>query len=107
MIFISDSMRAAGMPDGDYNLGGLGVHVSGPCARLADGTIAGSVSNLMQCVRAAVSMGIPLETAVACATANPARSIGIQRQVGSLDIGKYADCVLLDRDTLEIRRVLS
>lgn len=41
------------------------------------------------------------------AAGNPARSIGIQRQVGSLDIGKYADCVLLDRDTLEIRRVLS
>lgn len=107
VVFISDSMRAAGMPDGDYDLGGLGVHVSGPCARLADGTIAGSVSNLMQCVRVAVSMGIPLETAVACATVNPARSIGIQRQVGSLDIEKYADCVLLDRDTLEIRRVLS
>lgn len=107
VVFISDSMRAAGMPDGVYDLGGLAVHVSGACARLADGTIAGSVSNLMQCVRQAVSMGIPLETAVTCATINPARSIGIDRQVGSLDIGKYADCVLLDRDTLEIRQVIS
>lgn len=107
VVFISDSMRAAGMPDGVYDLGGLDVHVSGACARLADGTIAGSVSNLMQCVRQAVSMGISLETAVTCATINPARSIGIDRQVGSLDIGKYADCVLLDRNTLEIRQVLS
>lgn len=107
IVFISDSMRATGMPDGVYDLGGLAVHVSGTCARLADGTIAGSVSNLMQCVRQAVSMGIPLETAVTCATINPARSIGIDRQVGSLDIGKYADCVLLDRNTLEIRQVIS
>lgn len=107
VVFISDSMRAAGMPDGVYDLGGLAVHVSGACARLADGTIAGSISNLMQCVRQAVAMGIPLETAVTCATINPARSIGIDRQVGSLDIGKYADCVLLDRDTLEIRQVIN
>lgn len=107
VVFISDSMRAAGMPDGIYDLGGLDVSVSGAYARLADGTIAGSVSNLMQCVRQAVSMGIPLETAVTCATINPARSIGIDRQVGSLEIGKYADCVLLDKNTLEIRQVLS
>ncbi len=106
VIFISDSMRAAGMPDGNYDLGGLNVHVSGPRAKLADGTIAGSVSNLMQCVRQAVSTGISLETAVTCATINPARSIGIHNQVGSLDIGKYADCVLLDQNTLEIRQVL-
>lgn len=107
VVFISDSMRAAGMPDGVYDLGGLSVHVSDACARLADGTIAGSISNLMQCVRQAVSMGIPLETAITCSTINPARSIGIDRQVGSLDVGKYADCVLLDRDTLEIRQVIS
>lgn len=107
VVFISDSMRAAGMPDGIYDLGGLAVHVSETCARLSDGTIAGSVSNLMQCVRQAVSMGIPLETAITCATINPARSIGMDRQVGSLDIGKYADCVLLDQNTLEIRQVIS
>lgn len=107
VIFISDSMRATGMPDGVYDLGGLSVHVSGACARLEDGTIAGSISNLMQCVRHAVSMGIPLETAVTCAAVNPARSIGIYSQVGSLDIGKYADCVLLDKNTLEIRQVIA
>ncbi len=106
VVFISDSMRAAGMPDGSYDLGGLDVTVTGPYARLSDGTIAGSVSNLMQCMRNAVSMGIPVATAVACATINPARSVGIDDTVGSLDAGKRADCVLLDKETLEIRKVI-
>lgn len=107
VVFISDSMRATGMPDGTYDLGGLAVDVSGPRARLSDGTIAGSVSNLMQCMKKAVSMGIPLETAVACSTINPARSIGIDGLTGSLDTGKYADCLLLERDTLEIRQIVA
>lgn len=106
VVFISDSMRATGMPDGTYDLGGLAVSVAGPYAKLADGTIAGSVSNLMQCMKNAVSMGIPLETAVACATVNPARSIGADDLVGSLDCGKRADCVLLDKDSLEIKHVI-
>lgn len=106
VVFISDSMRATGMPDGTYDLGGLAVSVSGPYAKLSDGTIAGSVSNLMQCMKHAVSVGIPLETAVACATVNPARSIGVDDQVGSLDCGKRADCVLLDQKTLAIRQVI-
>ena len=106
VIFISDSMRATGMPDGSYDLGGLPVNVKGHYARLSDGTIAGSVTNLMDCVRKAVSMGIPLETAVKCASINPARSIGVDDQVGSLTVGKCADCVLLDQKTLEIRQVI-
>lgn len=106
VVFISDSIRATGMPDGTYDLGGLDVSVTGPYARLSDGTIAGSVSNLMQCMKKAVSMGIPLETAVTCATINPARSIGIDDQVGSLDSGKHADCVLLEQNTLEIKHVI-
>lgn len=51
IVFISDSMRATGMPDGTYDLGGLAVNVTGPYAKLADGTIAGSVSSLMQCMK--------------------------------------------------------
>lgn len=79
MILISDSMRAAGMPDGSYTLGGLDVNVVGNRATLAsDGAIAGSVTNLMDCMKTAVkTMNIPLETAVACATINPAKSLGI------------------------------
>ena len=51
-------------------------------------------------------MGIPLEDAVTCASYNPAHSIGIEDHYGSIEIGKAADCVLLDKDTLEIKCVI-
>lgn len=100
IVFVSDSMRAAGMADGDYILGGLKVQVSRGTARLAEGgSLAGSAVNLMDCVRRAVlEMGIPLETAVACATINPARRLGIEGEYGSISEGKTADLALLDRD---------
>ena len=98
MILISDSMRATGLADGIYSLGGQEVHVTGSLATLADGTIAGSATNLMDCVRRVVSMGIPFGTAVKCAALNPARSIGIDSRFGSLTPGKTANIVLLDSD---------
>ena len=100
MILISDSMRATGMPDGTYTLGGLDVSVNGNRATLVDGgALAGSVTNLMDCMRTVVKvMDIPLETAVACATANPARSLGVYDTYGSISEGKKADIVLLDED---------
>lgn len=100
MILISDSMRAAGMPDGQYTLGGLDVKVRGNHATLvSDGALAGSVTTLPDCMRIAVKqMGIPLETAVACATANPARSLGIYGQYGSITPGKHGNVVLLDEE---------
>lgn len=98
MIFISDSMRATGMPDGQYTLGGLDVKVRGNRATLvSDGALAGSVTNLADCMRTAITkMGIPLETAIACATKNPAISLGIYNERGSISVGKKADIVLLD-----------
>lgn len=100
MILISDSMRATGMPDGRYTLGGLDVNVVGNRATLvSDGALAGSATNLMDCMRIAVKkMGIPLETAVACATMNPAKSLGEYDQYGSITAGKKADVVLLDKE---------
>lgn len=100
MILISDSMRATGMPDGTYTLGGLDVSVNGNRATLVDGgALAGSVTNLMDCMRTVVKvMEIPLETAVACATANPARCLGVYDTYGSISEGKKADIVLLDED---------
>lgn len=98
VVLISDSMRATGLSDGNYTLGGLNVQVNGKHATLEDGTLAGSVTNLLDCMRCAVSMGIPLETAVQCATVNPARSIGIDHCYGSLEIGKAADFLLLDKN---------
>lgn len=99
IILISDSMRATGLTDGQYTLGGQAVFVKGPLATLADGTIAGSATNLMGCLKVAVKkMGIPLEDAVACATMNPAKEIGIYDTCGSITPGKAADFVLLDKD---------
>lgn len=106
IVLISDSMRAAGMPNGVYDLGGQQVHVNGSLATLADGTIAGSATNLYDCMRTAVSFGIPLEEAVAAASMNPAKSIGIFDTVGSLTPGKQADILLVDKD-LKLVRVLS
>lgn len=105
IILISDSMRAAGLADGWYTLGGQDVHVQGKLATLNDGTIAGSVTNLMGCVQTAVKqMGIPLADAVACATVNPAKEIGIYDHCGSITPGKDADLVLLD-ENLQVRAV--
>lgn len=105
IILISDSMRATGLEDGEYTLGGQPVKVRGNLATLHDGTIAGSATNLMDCLRFAVrEAGIPLETAVMCATANPAREIGIFDEVGSITAGKRADFILLNQN-LEIVRV--
>ena len=107
MILISDSMRATGMPDGQYTLGGLDVKVVGKLATLvSDGAIAGSATNLMDCMRTVVKeMGIPLETAVACATMNPAKSLGVYDEYGSITEGKKANIVLLDKD-LELQAVI-
>ena len=107
MILISDSMRAAGMPDGSYTLGGLDVNVVGNRATLAsDGAIAGSVTNLMDCMKTAVkTMNIPLETAVACATINPAKSLGIDAEYGFIRAGKKAHIVLMDQE-LNVQQVI-
>ena len=105
MVLVSDTMRAAGMPDGEYTLGGQAVFVKGNRAELADGTLAGSVTDLMNCMKTAVSFGIPLEDAVMAAAVNSAKSIGIYDRVGSLDVGKDANVVVLDKD-LNLKAVL-
>ena len=106
IIFISDSMRAAGLADGQYDLGGQNVTVKGNLAVLEDGTIAGSVTNLMDCVRTAVhDMGIPFASAVKCAAVNPAKAVGIYDAYGSLTPGKFANIVILDKN-LDIKTVL-
>ena len=97
IVLISDSMRATGLDDGDYTLGGQSVHVRGNRATLADGTLAGSVTNLMDCLRNAVAFGIPLADAVQAAAVNPVRVIGESDRLGSLEPGKLANMVLLDK----------
>jgi len=106
VVLISDTVRATGMEDGEYVLGGQPITVKGKLATLHDGTIAGSATHLMDCVRTVVKMGIPLETAIRCATYNPAKSIGCADVCGSIDAGKYGDCVLLDKNDLSTKTVI-
>ena len=98
MVLISDSLRCCGMPDGEYELGGQQVFLKGGIARLADGTIAGSATNLYDCMLRAISFGIPREDAVRAATYNPARQLGVLDEVGSIRDGKVADFVLCDAE---------
>ena len=100
VILISDSLRATGMPDGRYPFGGQEIEVHGNRATMADdpNTLAGSVSDLMACMRSAVSFGIPLHDAVRAAAVNPAQVLGIFDRLGSLDVGKTANLAILDQD---------
>ena len=105
VVMISDTLRAAGMPDGTYDLGGQQVTVKGKLATLEGGTIAGSVTDLMAGLKSAVSFGVPLHDAVRAAAVNPARVLGIDKQVGTLDVGKAANIVLLD-ENLDVKTVI-
>ena len=105
-VLISDSMRAAGLPDGTSELGGQQVFVKDGMARLADGTIAGSTTNLYDEVKNLIRFGIPLRQAIKSATINPALAIGEAEKVGSIRVGKYADLVVLD-DNFDIRMVIA
>lgn len=107
VILISDSLRAAGMPDGQYTLGGQDIIVKGNRGTLMDGvTLAGSVTDLMGCLRQAVRFGIPMADAVRAAAYNPAQELGILDRAGSLDVGKEASLVLLNREDLSVRSIL-
>ncbi len=96
VCLISDSMRAAGMPNGVYSLGGQTVYMTDGKATLEDGTIAGSATCLAECFRRAVSFGVPLEQALRAATINPAQAVGLFDELGSITEGKRADVLLLD-----------
>ena len=99
MILISDSGRCAGQEDGtEFDLGGQTAKVTGGVARLGDGTIACSATNLWQCLINAISFGIPEEDAIRACTVNPASALGVQGEVGSIAPGKVADFVVCSPD---------
>ena len=108
MILISDSLRAAGMPDGRYPFGGQEIEVHGNRATIVGHpeTLAGSVTSLMGCLRQAAAFGIPLADAVRAASYNPAKSIRIDDKAGRLEEGKEASIVILDRKTLAVRKII-
>lgn len=94
ICLISDSMRACGMPEGESDLGGQKVFIHGRKATLADGTIAGSCTNLYDCMTTALTMGVPPAEAVKAATWNPAHELGMLDSIGSIRDGKLADFVV-------------
>ena len=100
IIFISDSISATGMKNGNYKLGSLDVIKNSNKATLNDKkTIAGSVTNLTDCMRIAVQkMGIKLESAIKCSTINPVKSIGLEKFYGTIESGKFANFIMLDKN---------
>ena len=98
MVLVSDSLRCCGCPDGEYDLGGQTAYLSGGIARLADGTIAGSATNVYECMRRVISFGISECDAIRAATYNPARQLGCLAEVGSIADGKCADFVVCHDD---------
>lgn len=99
MILVSDSGRCAGQPDGtEFELGGQMATLIDGVAKLSDGTIACSATNLWQCLCNCVCWGINEEDVVRAATYNPACALGVQSEVGSIATGKAADFVICNAD---------
>lgn len=97
VVLVSDSLRCAGMADGDYELGGQPITLRDGVARLrGTDTLAGSAISLLEGVRRAVRFGIPLDRAVYAASTAPARAAGLDR-VGELTPGRAADLLVLDQ----------
>ncbi|MEV0458359.1 N-acetylglucosamine-6-phosphate deacetylase [Catellatospora methionotrophica] len=100
---ITDAMTAAGMPDGEYDLGGLTVTVADRVARLAGGSIAGSTLTMDAAVRQALGAGLSITDAAAMAATTPARAIGLADDLGALRSGLRADLVELDAELRVVR----
>ena len=100
VILISDSMAAADLPDGQYNLGTLAVEVKNKIARTVEtGSLAGSTTNLLECLKNVKEiLGTPLENILPMVSLNQAKLLKIDHEVGSLEPGKKANIILLDQE---------
>lgn len=105
ICIISDALRAMGMADGAYELGGHTIIVKDGLARLTDGTIAGGCNPVSENVRRAISFGIDPVEATYSGTVSPAKSVGLFDEVGSIEPGKRADIVLMNPD-FTVERVI-
>ncbi len=105
VVLVSDAMMATGMENGTYELGGQKVTMKDRKAVLDDGTIAGSATNLFDCMKKAVSFGIPLESAIKSCTKTAAVSIDVFDKMGSISVGKVANIVIMDKD-LNIKNII-
>jgi N-acetylglucosamine-6-phosphate deacetylase len=104
LCLVSDAIRAAGLREGQSELGGQRVTVSGGRATLADGTLAGSLLTLDRSLALAIEAGVPWEEASALLSRNPADALG-RPDLGRLTPGARADVLELDPDDLSLRRV--
>lgn len=103
IVLITDSLRACGLGDGTYDLGGQTVTVKGTLATLDDGTIAASVAPMNTVVKNFwCNTQWALENVIECVTKNPAVELGLYKKIGSLEVGKAADIIIFD-DELNIR----
>jgi N-acetylglucosamine-6-phosphate deacetylase len=106
LMLITDSMRAAGLPDGKYDSAGNTVTVENGISRMHDGTLAGSTLAFEDGLRLVASFpGMDLPSAGGMTSLNAARSLGIQNETGSIEVGKSADLVVLD-NTFKIEMTL-
>jgi N-acetylglucosamine-6-phosphate deacetylase len=98
VILVSDAVSAAGMPDGKYRVGSLKVQVTGGVCRTEEGQLAGSTVPLDTAVRNLANFtALSFQSCVACATLNPAKLLGIEKQKGVIAPGADADLVILDK----------
>ena len=106
MVIVSDSGRCAGQPEGyQFDLGGQMAEIRGGVAKLVGTeTIACSASNMWACLRNTISWNVPEEEAVRAASYNPAKALGAQDKIGSIETGKYADFIITDSN-YETKRV--
>ena len=108
ICLITDSMNAAGLGDGDFQVGGLDVAVKDGQARLKDGgALAGSVLTLNRAVGNIIQWtGLPVPQVVRMASLTPARVLGLDRELGSLEAGKRANLAVFDRDFNVVAAIL-
>lgn len=108
LVLISDSMEAAGMPDGEYSIAGEHAFVKDGKALTPDGALAGSTLSLDSALRNLMKFaGLSLADAIPCATQNPAREVGIFDTVGSITVGKRADILILsDEKNADIEQII-
>ena len=96
-VVVTDAMEAAGMPEGEYQLGGQAVYVKNGAARLTDGTLAGSTLTLARAVSNLISMGIPPEDAACMVSKTPAQSLGLE-EYGEIRPGAPAVFARFDKN---------
>src|SRR5678816_1361184 len=106
LSLISDAIAAAGKGDSDYEIWGETISVKNGRTANAAGSIAGSVISMLDAVRLLRSLGVSYVDLARMASSNPARLLGLDKDCGSIEIGKHADLVALDQSDLRLKSVL-